>query len=108
MTDNQRKWIEALRSGEFEQATGRLHWSDDGDAYCCLGVACILAERNGAKLTRTKDGLLEGGLISDLPEADEWLGISKDMETKLVKMNDNQHATFSEIADYAEQQLGEK
>lgn len=32
-------WLTALRSGEYEQATGYLR---EGDAFCCLGVACDL------------------------------------------------------------------
>jgi hypothetical protein len=42
MNDNTRKWVKALRSGEFEQGRGRLR---DGDRYCCLGVACELYRR---------------------------------------------------------------
>lgn len=38
-------WLTALRSGEFEQGTGRLR-SDD-DKFCCLGVLCELAHRAG-------------------------------------------------------------
>jgi hypothetical protein len=35
------KWVEALRSGNFKQGKRCLHMSDDdGDKYCCLGVAC--------------------------------------------------------------------
>lgn len=33
-----RTWVEALRSGRYEQAVGALR--DDADRYCCLGVAC--------------------------------------------------------------------
>ena len=33
---NQRKWIAALRSGEYEQTQGCLR---DNDGFCCLGVA---------------------------------------------------------------------
>lgn len=29
------KWLEALRSGEYEQGRGILH---DGSGYCCLGI----------------------------------------------------------------------
>jgi hypothetical protein len=29
------RWIEALRSGEYEQTQGRLR---DETGYCCLGV----------------------------------------------------------------------
>jgi hypothetical protein len=37
---NRRKWVEALRSGEYEQAIRRLHREG---AHCCLGVACRVA-----------------------------------------------------------------
>lgn len=42
MNENARKWIEALRSGGYEQTTGRLRAAD---GYCCLGVACDLWAR---------------------------------------------------------------
>jgi len=32
-------WVAALRSGEYKQGPGYLHWKDD---YCCLGVLCDL------------------------------------------------------------------
>jgi len=38
-----KKWVEALRSGEYEQGKGILCMDDEisGDwKYCCLGVAC--------------------------------------------------------------------
>jgi hypothetical protein len=36
-------WLDALRSGEYEQAKGYLK-TDDG--YCCLGVLCDIAVKN--------------------------------------------------------------
>lgn len=36
------KWLEALESGEYKQADGRL-WDKPSDSYCCLGVAAKLA-----------------------------------------------------------------
>ena len=39
MNENAKKWIEALRSGEFSQTTNRLH---DDKGLCCLGVATEL------------------------------------------------------------------
>jgi hypothetical protein len=36
LTPNQKKWIKALRSGDYNQTTGYLH-TDEGS--CCLGVA---------------------------------------------------------------------
>lgn len=37
---NQRKWVEALRSGDYQQGRFDLRTSDN--CYCCLGVACNL------------------------------------------------------------------
>jgi hypothetical protein len=51
MTSSQRmKWVKALRSGEYRQGEGYLSYAsaegfnsedlgDEGDKYCCLGVA---------------------------------------------------------------------
>lgn len=36
-------WIEALRSGEYQQGTNWLKSTEQGnDSYCCLGVLCEL------------------------------------------------------------------
>lgn len=39
MNANAKKWVAALRSGEYSQGRGRLR---KGDTFCCLGVACDL------------------------------------------------------------------
>lgn len=44
-------WAGALESGEFRQGRGRL--CSDTARYCCLGVACEVAMRNGLPLTKT-------------------------------------------------------
>lgn len=49
--DQERKaqWVAALRSGEYKQGAGRLHRVINGEElFCCLGVACDLAWRDGA------------------------------------------------------------
>lgn len=38
--ENIKKWVDALRSGEFKQGIGML--KTPGGYYCCLGVACEL------------------------------------------------------------------
>lgn len=36
-------WLNALRSGEYQQGTGKLKQTYGGDQrYCCLGVLCDL------------------------------------------------------------------
>lgn len=45
MNENAQKWIAALRERGMEQTTGILHEvADEGDRFCCLGVACKLYE----------------------------------------------------------------
>jgi hypothetical protein len=39
-----KKWVKALRSGKYKQTQGCLY---DGYGYCCLGVACELAKKEG-------------------------------------------------------------
>lgn len=44
------RWIDALLSGDYKQGTGRLRrqGDDDGpDEFCCLGVLCELAVKDG-------------------------------------------------------------
>jgi len=37
-------WLAALRSGEYKQGRNYLR---DGDGFCCLGVACDVALKQG-------------------------------------------------------------
>lgn len=37
---HRKEWVAALRSGQFKQGHGVL---SNGEEYCCLGVACVLA-----------------------------------------------------------------
>lgn len=44
------EWIDALGSGEYERGTGALRrpkGDGTGDQYCCLGVLCELAVKEG-------------------------------------------------------------
>lgn len=75
------RWVEALRSGEYEQGFGRLRQSD---VYCCLGVACDVYKRltgqgkwiehavvtlNGEKLTVYE--FLSGGVDPESVDIEE-------------------------------------
>jgi hypothetical protein len=39
-----KKWVKALRSGEYKQTKGDLQ---DSKGYCCLGVLCDIAQKEG-------------------------------------------------------------
>lgn len=85
------KWIEALRSGEYEQ--GKHLFEADG-AFCCLGVLCKVmgiptVDNNGAGSWSAVEDVLP----------DRYKTASA-----LATMNDS-HTSFSEIADYIEKNL---
>ena len=95
-----RQWVEALRSGKYEQ--GRLFLERDGK-FCCLGVLCHAVR--GVTPTYNPDGGLSCyaenagyGLVEELfPDTVAH-------ET-LWGMNDDQNKSFAEIADYIERTL---
>lgn len=98
---NRRKWTAALRSGEYRQCVAEL--IDENEAYCCLGVACDLA---------IKEGVLETSMEKLRPkvalpiEVQEWLGLASCTGTykggSLIRANDTLNLTFPEIADIIE------
>lgn len=112
-------WVEALRSGDYHQASGSLQIEQQSgeDRFCCLGVACHKYVELGGKLTVTKEeGYTEydgEGMI--LPEpVMQWLGLNYahgDFKTplgegeyhSLTDLNDEGGADFAEIADVIEE-----
>jgi hypothetical protein len=117
MNTNAERWVEALRSGEYQQAKSVLY---DGTGYCCLGVACKLYGEDhqvefveefteGAR-TGAYYFLVDHELLPD--EVREWLGLSRDngmfyplgrghAADDLVAHNDGGD-TLEEIADIIE------
>ncbi len=98
MNDNAKLWVQALRSGEYVQGQRMLH-NTVNDTWCCLGVGCDLAHKNGVAVTRTSEGGCE--LFNSRPstppdEVRKWLGI--DWCGGLFKANDGDGKTFAEIA----------
>lgn len=121
-----RKWVDALRSGEYTQWHGALcHISHGADGskvrtYCCLGVACELALADGVPLV-VQDRpwyRLYDGSSSSLPRpVARWLGMEdlsvqagfdiplKNLdgtETVAIGVNDHEKLTFAQIADLIE------
>ena len=65
------RWLKALRSGRYKQATGALRV---GDGYCCLGVLCDLARKSQVgewEYTEEFDG--ESGELP--PSVVAWAGL---------------------------------
>ena len=93
-----KKWVKALRSGEYKQTSGVLR---DGDEFCCLGVACDISELSGwdeGNVYLFEQGVLPNAVreLYGLERSDgEFVGDC------LTVLNDN-GASFQEIADIIE------
>lgn len=107
MNKNAKKWVEALRSGKYEQGKMALRHEN---RFCCLGVACeVFIENGGAiKIAIDPDGdATYAGLACRLPkEVSDWIGIKSPLgrfeeKASLSSLNDN-GSTFFEIADIIE------
>jgi len=107
-------WVTALRSGEFKQGKGQLH-NRETDTYCCLGVLCEIAVKSGVNVKQEWMGdckMFDGHFGTLPPAIREWSGLEQggarvwihDRPLMLTDQNDN-YATFEEIADAIEEQL---
>jgi len=115
--DIAKKWVAALRSGEYEQGIEAL--CQEGK-FCCLGVLCELASNEGV-VSRTvingDDAVYGIDLQRDyLPhEVQKWSGVrcssgeytalvdGSRYEKSLVGHNDVDNLSFDEIADIIEE-----
>ncbi len=110
---NIKKWVKALRSGNYQQTTGCLN---DSTGFCCLGVAMKEFAPN-AEL-RVDDGKNSGCIYGEHPTDNRaspaWLKtINDDFEDRvsiddtwgsasLAELNDDHNLSFDEIADCLE------
>ena len=106
------QWCAALRSGNYQQGSGKLCRSG---RRCCLGVLADLAEKAGAigSITRHPHGWTEYDGCSDwLPDSImEWAGLADhnprvtasfgvaSEKLTLAVINDEYGKSFAEIAD---------
>lgn len=103
------KWLNALRSGEYQQTQHRLRREG---GFCCLGVLCDLyiKENNEEwKIDGGGDYFYEQYKYPPLSVV-EWAGLVSENpivcngKTDLGYLNDNE-STFNEIADLIEEHL---
>ncbi len=104
-----KKWVAALRSGEYKQC---YHQLQDTNGFCCLGVLIDLyiAEKgfeafNFSSMQVNDDGTLKGMFLPGAVQ--NWAGMLygngslSDDDISLVTLNDRR-TPFSEIADIIE------
>lgn len=112
------KWLNALRSGRYQQ--GRRHLRKDG-RYCCLGVLCDVSGVGKWRYNERFSCFSYGGdtpynnATATVPELvreavglrDEGGGAGNAVGSKvysgLIWLNDNRELSFEEIADILEQ-----
>lgn len=121
-------WLDALRSGNYQQMSEVLRARDEWGGYCCLGVLLDVAINEGflpkLALEWTEDdqvaydwpsdreASLEDGHVYEGSTTDGQLGLELDaafgidpsIESDLVNMNDSGEDFFV-IADYIEEVL---
>lgn len=102
------RWVDALRSGKYQQGRGwlRASWDSDGiHRYCCIGVLCDVVDPKGWQEN-------EGGVIRTHTGNNSTIPISVQAKTGLMRdrfgplyvMNDS-GKSFAEIAEYIEANL---
>lgn len=108
-----RRWVKALRSGEYQQGTGTLCRFDPREGslqFCCLGVLADIVDPDGWEMedyegNRTFSNA-HWGETGDwqLPEgiAIETGFLDPPTMAKLVNLNDNSRYDFDQIADWIE------
>lgn len=104
-------WVDALRSDKFKQAT-RQNYIAENNSYCCLGVACQVAEDEGAP------GILGEawrGAFGMTRKVRQWYGLSDSNPLLLflsgwgpvhaTTLNDVLKWDFHQIADTIEERF---
>ena len=106
-------WVDALRSGEYQQGFGQLRVAG---GYCCLGVLCDLHRRRTNQGEWLGDGYISVGAsipeLGTLPKAvKDWAGLSEDnpnltpLQMSLSELNDAEEMSFSDIANLIDEHL---
>lgn len=103
------RWLDALRSGEYQQGLQKLRGEDD--TFCCLGVLCDLYAKETGTEWSVQNGWMEFlGHETYLPDR---VAVWADCDTyprvpfsgeSLAGMNDT-GTTFAQIADLIEEYL---
>jgi len=116
-----KKWVDALRSGEYKQGRGNLRPTED--THCCLGVLCDLYKQTrhrGKWVSNDFDYPVFDFFIGGKHESNElppevirWAGLTlsnpviriNKKDSSLADLNDSKNSNFKKIAKIIEAQL---
>lgn len=101
------KWVEALRSGRYEQAQGTLQRTGEEAGYCCLGVLCDVVAPDSWVDEDVQAVLFHTPGYGAMPSPSVYQasGLTIADSEALALKNDVQHLSFNEIADWIEENL---
>ncbi len=99
MDANTTLWVQALRSGRYKQAEGRMHESSrllwQRDTFCAMGVLYDLyLQSSGEQWSKGTQGRVSADALV-------WAGITRELEETVVMHND-QGRSFEDIASIIE------
>lgn len=108
-----KRWIKALRSGDYEQGRGVLKRTCENipDKFCCLGVLCEIHPSTVERPTGSGQSFFGWLSDNDLTGATLPSEMRKDLKMdeiligNLIEMNDMQFKNFNDIADWIEENL---
>ena len=111
LTEPQKAWIAALRSGKYQQGKSRLQYYK---TFCCLGVACLVYEQEtGNTLERSSlpyGDELYGENLNRYRVVKQWLNLRSSIgkalngdNKSLIQLNDTDNS-FTDIANILEKQ----
>lgn len=92
------RWVEALRSGQYEQTTDyQFRDPDRKNCFCAMGVLANLIDPGNW------DGTNWGEDVC-LPDMTlQAIGLTYEVQSKVMHMNDGEELSFAEIANYIEE-----
>lgn len=98
-----KKWCKALRSGKYKQTTGVLH---NEEGYCVLGLVGKLCGIPSSVLIHTQRFVdLSQEYQKKIPGELNDLIDNRGIISELLFLNDSEHYTFEELADWLEQNV---
>ena len=99
-TEPLRRWINALRSGEYKQCKNKLRSCNQyGKTYCAAGVLCDLYY---------KEFHIDGSFKGHYPNSEilEWVGLNDgDFIYSIARLNDWKGYSFELIASEIEENI---
>ena len=102
-----KKWLAALRSGEFKQGEGNLEFKKEAfeksdKEYCCLGVACRIMH---PKMKFGNSGYLEGKRFENIKVPEILKGDDENIIVKKLSEMNDKGKSFKVIAAYIDKNL---